>query len=125
MEAVYRKIHLFDVTVSGAGFCESATMAPGHELAVAPLAPPDGSGTAVPALGLSLCYDLRFPEMYRIMALRGATVMAVPAAFTAVTGPPTGSCCSGPERWRTRSSSSARPRSACCPTGCRPVTATR
>ena len=44
MEAVYRKIHLFDVTVSGAGFRESATMAPGHELAVAPLSPPDGAG---------------------------------------------------------------------------------
>jgi deaminated glutathione amidase len=87
MEAVYRKIHLFDVTVSGAGFCESATMAPGRELVVAPLPPPDGSPTALAALGLSLCYDLRFPEMYRIMALRGATVIAVPAAFTAVTGP--------------------------------------
>jgi predicted amidohydrolase len=62
-------------------------MAPGHELAVAPLGPSDRPGTTEPALGLSLCYDLRFPEMYRIMALRGAMVMAVPAAFTAVTGP--------------------------------------
>jgi len=86
-EAVYRKVHLFDVTVSGAGFGESATMAPGHQLAVAPLGPPDRAGAAEPALGLSLCYDLRFPEIYRIMALRGATVIAVPAAFTAVTGP--------------------------------------
>ena len=47
-----------------------------------------GTGTGGRSgLGLSLCYDLRFPEMYRIMTLRGATVMAVPAAFTAATGP--------------------------------------
>jgi predicted amidohydrolase len=79
VEAVYRKIHLFD-TVLGGGFCESATMAPGDRVVVAPL--PGGTG-----LGLSVCYDLRFPEIYRIMTLEGATVVTVPAAFTAATGP--------------------------------------
>jgi predicted amidohydrolase len=87
IQAVYRKIHLFDTTVDGAGFCESATMAPGRELRVARLGPPDQPGGSDSVLGLSLCYDLRFPEMYRIMALLGATVIAVPAAFTAATGP--------------------------------------
>ncbi len=87
IEAVYRKIHLFVTTVDGAGSCESATMAPGRELRVAPLGPPDPPGNPEQVLGLSLCYDLRFPEMYRIMALLGATVIAVPAAFTAATGP--------------------------------------
>jgi len=85
--AVYRKIHLFDVGLEGTAFCESATMAPGAELVVAPL-DEGGSGELPGAvLGLSICYDLRFPEPYRIMALRGATVMVVPAAFTAATGP--------------------------------------
>jgi predicted amidohydrolase len=88
IEAAYRKIHLFDVDVGGTAFCESATMAPGDELCIAPLgrsAQPQGA--LPPVLGLSICYDLRFPELYRILALQGATVVAVPAAFTAVTGP--------------------------------------
>ena len=42
----------------------------------------------MPVLGMSICYDLRFPELYRILALGGATVVTVPAAFTAATGPP-------------------------------------
>ena len=95
IEAVYRKIHLFDVTIDGAGVCESATIAPGTSVVVAepgssrstsqrPGAPDEGTP---PEIGLSLCYDLRFPEIYRIMALRGAKVVAVPSAFTAATGP--------------------------------------
>ncbi len=86
VEAVYRKVHLFDVALPGADFRESATMAPGAELVVAPLGP---AAEEVPGivLGLSICYDLRFPEPYRIMTLLGATVLVVPAAFTAATGP--------------------------------------
>ncbi len=82
--AVYRKIHLFDVTVDGAASRESDAVAPGDRLVVAPLA---GTAPAV-VVGLSVCYDLRFPEVYRGLALGGATVAVVPSAFTAVTGPP-------------------------------------
>jgi predicted amidohydrolase len=89
--AVYRKVHLFDVEVEGAKFHESTTFAPGHALSTVPLSPagPDGPGERPgdPVLGLSVCYDLRFPELYRILTLQGATVITVPSAFTAVTGP--------------------------------------
>jgi len=80
LQAVYRKVHLFDVTLGKATFRESATVTPGSELCVTAL-------DRATVLGLSVCYDLRFPEMYRIMALEGATVVAVPSAFTAATGP--------------------------------------
>ncbi len=76
--AVYRKIHLFDVDAGGVSYRESAHEQPGEELATAPV------GDHV--LGLSVCYDLRFPELYRILALRGADLLAVPAAFTSATG---------------------------------------
>ncbi len=85
--AVYRKIHLFDVDLDGTAFCESATMAPGGQVVVAHLDGCDQGGVPPPVVGLSICYDLRFPEVYRIMALGGATVLVVPAAFTAATGP--------------------------------------
>jgi deaminated glutathione amidase len=76
--AVYRKIHMFDVDVGGVAYRESAHEEPGTEIVTAPL------GKAV--LGLSVCYDLRFPELYRILALRGARLIAVPSAFTLATG---------------------------------------
>ncbi len=75
LKAIYRKIHLFDVTVDGADYGEAATQHAGEEIVTSPLA----SGLT---LGLSICYDLRFPELYRILTLRGAEVIAVPAAFT-------------------------------------------
>ena len=83
--AVYRKIHLFDVALRGVEFRESDTIAPGDATVVVPL----GSTAAgeTPVLGLTLCYDIRFPELYRMLALDGATVVTVPAAFTAATGP--------------------------------------
>ncbi|HEV3130876.1 MAG TPA: carbon-nitrogen hydrolase family protein [Acidimicrobiales bacterium] len=88
LEAVYRKVHLFDVELDGVTICESATFAPGEDLCVAPLSPPsEPTDSAPPMLGLSICYDLRFPELYRILTLLGATVVAVPSAFTAATGP--------------------------------------
>lgn len=80
--ATYRKIHLFDNEVVGAAFRESATVAPGDEVVVADVVLDD---VAV-RVGLATCYDLRFPELFRILALRGAEVILVPAAFTAVTG---------------------------------------
>lgn len=76
--ARYRKIHLFDVDLPGAVLRESASVAPGSEIVVAKL--PDCT------LGLSVCYDVRFPELYRALVDRGATVLLVPAAFTVPTG---------------------------------------
>jgi predicted amidohydrolase len=78
MTAVYRKIHLFDVKVSDREYLESANIAPGKEVVTAKA----GAST----LGLSVCYDVRFPELYRLLALRGAEILAVPAAFTLQTG---------------------------------------
>jgi deaminated glutathione amidase len=78
--ATYRKIHLFDVAVDGAGAHESEVFAAGRQLVVAPT---DG----VP-IGLTTCYDLRFPELFRILTLQGAGIVALPSAFTAATGPP-------------------------------------
>ena len=75
IRSVYRKIHLFDVEVDGSVYAESSTEDPGDEIVVSELA---GGLT----LGLSVCYDLRFPELYRILALRGAEVFSVPSAFT-------------------------------------------
>jgi len=76
--ARYRKIHMFDVEVGGRTYRESEHEAPGDEIVVGELA--DGNG-----VGLSICYDLRFPELYRILAVRGARVLVVPAAFTLAT----------------------------------------
>jgi predicted amidohydrolase len=74
----YRKLHLFDVEVDGKVYEESATIAPGREAVVATLA-------GVP-VGLTICYDLRFPELYRRLTGRGARMITVPAAFTMETG---------------------------------------
>jgi deaminated glutathione amidase len=77
-KAVYRKIHMFDVEVGGRTYRESEHEAPGDELVVSETA-------AGVELGMSICYDLRFPELYRILAVRGARVLVVPAAFTLAT----------------------------------------
>jgi deaminated glutathione amidase len=77
--ATYRKIHLFDVNVPGAiVHRESDIIVPGEEIVVARCEEFD--------LGLSICFDLRFPELYRKLALAGADVLAIPAAFNAITG---------------------------------------
>jgi deaminated glutathione amidase len=76
--AVYRKVHMFDVDAGGVSYRESAHEQPGEELATAAI------GEVV--VGMSVCYDLRFPELYRILALRGANLLAVPSAFTSATG---------------------------------------
>jgi len=76
--AVYRKIHMFDVDVEGVSYRESEHEAPGAEIVTAPV----GGLIA----GLTVCYDLRFPELHRILAVRGARLVAVPSAFTAATG---------------------------------------
>jgi deaminated glutathione amidase len=77
-QAVYRKIHMFDVEVGGRVYKESENEAPGDEIVVTQAA--NGA-----ELGMSVCYDLRFPELYRILAVRGARILLVPAAFTLAT----------------------------------------
>lgn len=79
VHAVYRKIHLFDVTVGETEYRESDSDEPGDAAVVSEA----GDGTPI---GLTVCYDVRFPELYRILALEGALVMTVPANFTRVTG---------------------------------------
>lgn len=75
----YRKIHLFDVALPDrVSIRESDTRQPGHEVVTAQ--------TAVGTLGLSVCYDLRFPELYRALVRAGATILAVPSSFTFFTG---------------------------------------
>ena len=78
IRASYRKVHMFDVVVDGTVYNESEHEEPGDELAVS-----DTAG-GVP-LGLSICYDIRFPELYRILAIRGARIFTVPSAFTVPT----------------------------------------
>jgi deaminated glutathione amidase len=82
LHARYRKIHMFDVDVGGVSYRESDNEEPGDEIVTAAL---DRSLPGV-TLGMTVCYDLRFPELYRILAVRGATVLSVPSAFTFDTG---------------------------------------
>jgi predicted amidohydrolase len=76
--ATYRKLHLFDVDVGGVSYRESAGARPGDAVVV--------GETLGRRIGLSVCYDLRFPELYRRLADRGAEILTVPSAFTAATG---------------------------------------
>jgi predicted amidohydrolase len=77
IRAVYRKIHLFDVEVDGTTYRESEHEEPGDEPV---LTRADGV-----EVGLTICYDLRFPELFRILAVRGARILTVPSAFTVAT----------------------------------------
>jgi len=76
--AVYRKIHMFDVDVDGVAYRESEHEQAGEEIVTAAL--------AEVTVGLSVCYDLRFPELFRILAVRGARLLTLPSAFTFATG---------------------------------------
>ena len=78
IRAAYRKIHMFDVVVEDIVYRESEHEEAGEEIVVSATA--GGVG-----LGLSVCYDVRFPELYRILAIHGARIIAVPAAFTVPT----------------------------------------
>ena len=79
IRARYDKVHMFDVTLpSGENWRESATYVGGDALVVV--------DTPLGRMGLSICYDIRFPELYRALADRGATIIAIPAAFTVSTG---------------------------------------
>jgi predicted amidohydrolase len=78
VHATYRKVHMFDVEVDGTVYRESDHEEPGDEPVLSATA--DGV-----ELGLSVCYDLRFPELYRILAVRGARIITIPSAFTLAT----------------------------------------
>lgn len=79
IQAKYRKIHLFDIDVNGVvTYKESDLIEPGEEIVTAE--------TSIGKIGLSICYDLRFPELYRKLMLQGAEIITVPAAFNQGTG---------------------------------------
>lgn len=78
VRAAYRKLHLFDVEVDGVAYEESADERAGDEVVLSHTA--DGT-----PIGLAVCYDLRFPELFRALALRGARVLCLPSAFTLAT----------------------------------------
>jgi predicted amidohydrolase len=78
LRGVYRKIHMFDVTVAGREYRESEAEEAGEEIVTS-----EAEGAR---LGLAVCYDLRFPELFRILAVRGARVLTLPSAFTRFTG---------------------------------------
>jgi predicted amidohydrolase len=79
VKAAYRKIHMFDVVVGEIEYRESSHHEASEEIVLSETA--DGIG-----LGLTICYDLRFPELYRILTLRGARIVTIPSNFTKVTG---------------------------------------
>lgn len=75
----YRKLHTFDITLAdGKAFRESDRVCPGESI--------ETVTTELGAFGMSICYDVRFPELYRLLALKGAQVIFVPASFTKETG---------------------------------------
>jgi predicted amidohydrolase len=78
IRAVYRKLHMFDVEVGGTVYRESEREAPGDDVVVS-------HTSAGVGLGLAVCYDLRFPELFRLLAVRGARILVLPSAFTVAT----------------------------------------
>jgi predicted amidohydrolase len=83
IRAAYRKLHMFDVEVDGTVYAESAREQAGDQVMVTSVARAGGDDGRM--LGMSICYDLRFPELYRALSERGAEILAVPAAFTLAT----------------------------------------
>jgi predicted amidohydrolase len=76
----HRKVHLFDINIPGKiEFKESDTLSPGNDITVV--------DAGFCKIGIAICYDVRFPEIFRVMALRGAQIVVVPAAFNMTTGP--------------------------------------
>jgi predicted amidohydrolase len=93
IQAAYRKMHMFDVEVDGTVYAESAREQAGDAVVTTTVGGKQGAGGAAPTggptdthvVGMTICYDVRFPELYRALSERGATVLTVPAAFTLAT----------------------------------------
>jgi predicted amidohydrolase len=93
IQAEYRKMHMFDVEVEGTVYAESAREQAGDEVVLTTIGsstadggdPADGADPTERILGMTICYDVRFPELYRALSERGAEILTVPAAFTLAT----------------------------------------
>src|SRR5579863_169547 len=82
IQAAYRKLHMFDVEVDGTVYAESARELAGDEVVTTTI---HANGQSPRTLGMTICYDVRFPELYRALGERGAELLTVPAAFTLAT----------------------------------------
>jgi deaminated glutathione amidase len=87
VRAVYRKLHMFDVDIDGRSYRESHIELAGEEIVLSELttgepATGEAGGEAGVGLGLAICYDLRFPELFRVLTVDGARIFALPSAFT-------------------------------------------
>lgn len=93
VRAVYRKLHMFDVSIDGRSYRESDIELPGEEIVLSQTTSGEPGSTGEPAtgeaggeagvgLGLTICYDLRFPELFRVLTVEGARILALPSAFT-------------------------------------------
>jgi predicted amidohydrolase len=81
VRAVYRKLHMFDVSIDGRSYRESDIELPGEEVVLSQAASGETGAPGV-ELGLAICYDLRFPELFRSLTVGGARILALPSAFT-------------------------------------------
>lgn len=81
VRAVYRKLHMFDVSIDGRSYRESDIELPGEEIVLSQTTSGEPGASGV-ELGLSICYDLRFPELFRILTVSGARILALASAFT-------------------------------------------
>jgi deaminated glutathione amidase len=81
VRAVYRKLHMFDVSIDGRSYRESDIELPGEEIVLSETTTGEAGVPGV-ELGLAICYDLRFPELFRVLTARGARILALPSAFT-------------------------------------------
>jgi predicted amidohydrolase len=82
VRAVYRKLHMFDVRIDGRSYRESDIELPGEEVVLSEVTTGEHGDSSAAGLGLAICYDLRFPELFRVLTVGGARILALPSAFT-------------------------------------------